>query len=252
MKNYPVFVTLDWLNNNINNKNLVIIDARSKKLYNINHIINAQHMGIEDVIKINQHGAHLVLDESELNVLFGSIGINSAKTVIIYGNYNDHSMFRIAWTLLYSGHTKVDILDIGITMNDLYSSNSKPDVTQTSYVSNIDNSSRITTKELNEQIGNVTILDARSPQEYMYGHIPTAISSPFFYGLKSNSFQSSMNLKTMFKEKIIGLDDDIVCYCSHGHRASNLFFQLLHAGYKNVKLYDGSFTDWYGKHFEIE
>ncbi|MFB5610140.1 MAG: hypothetical protein ACE5Q5_07970 [Nitrosarchaeum sp.] len=38
----------------------------------------------------------------------------------------------------------------------------------------------------------------------------------------------------------------------HGHRASSLFFQLMIAGYQNVKLYDGSFVDWYGRRLPLE
>ncbi|MEM4250163.1 MAG: rhodanese-like domain-containing protein [Candidatus Nitrosotenuis sp.] len=44
----------------------------------------------------------------------------------------------------------------------------------------------------------------------------------------------------------------MICYCMHGHRASSLFYQLKIAGFEQVRLYDGSFTDWCSRRLAFE
>ncbi len=249
------FVTLDWLNDNLDNPDVVIVDTRAKNLYTHNHIINSISISIEQVIKLNANGAHLVLDVRDLNILFSEYGINSNKIVVICGDYLDPAMARIAWTLLYSGHQKVKILNVGITNLDkslTSTTSSNCEIKKTSFVANVNNNLRITTNELKNQLDNFVILDARSINEYIYGHLPKSISSPFLDGIKSNSFQDKQILIKIFEDKKISSNDDIVCYCTHGHRASNLFLQLMYAGYNKIKLYDGSFVDWIGEKLNTE
>jgi thiosulfate/3-mercaptopyruvate sulfurtransferase len=61
-----------------------------------------------------------------------------------------------------------------------------------------------------------------------------------------------ISLEMLFSKNQISKDKEIVCYCLHGHRASNLFLQLKIAGFEKVKLYDGSFAEWNGKGFALE
>ncbi len=103
-----------WLAEHFNDPDVVILDSRGNVAYSYAHIPNSQPLGVEKVVKANQHGANLVLDTDNAANLFGSLGIDETKTVIVYGDYMDPSAARIAWTLLYFGHDKTKILDIGI------------------------------------------------------------------------------------------------------------------------------------------
>ena len=250
-----MFVTLDWLRDNINNQDLVIVDTRNKQLYDYNHIINSISISVEQVIKLNNNGAHLVLDAHQLNILFSNHGIDLNKIVVICGDYLDPAMARIAWTLLYSGHQRIKLLNVGIANLDkslIPTTNSVSKIKKTTFVSNINDTLRITTNELQNNLDNFIILDARSIAEYMHGHLPKAISTPFFDGIQSNSFQNKQFLIQIFEDKKINLNDEVVCYCTHGHRASSLFLQLVYVGYNKIRLYDGSFVDWIGHQLRTE
>ena len=98
------------------------------------------------------------------------------------------------------------------------------------------------------------LLDARSPQEFMAGHLPGATLLPFTSGVGTDGrmFQASRDLERLFSSEDIPKDKEIVCYCMHGHRASSLYCQLKIAGYANVRLYDGSFVEWYGRRLPLE
>jgi len=245
-----------WLKEHLNDPNLVILDTRPKIAYMYGHIPNSISLTVEQVIKISQHGAHLVPDSEFCVELFGSLGINETKTVIVAGESMDPSVARIAWTLDYLGHSNTKILDIGIaTWQSLgfQMTRAQKKLPATKFVSKPRPEIRIESDDLKNNLGKITILDARSPQEFFGGHIPGSILSPFTDGLGQNGFifDTRESLENMYAEKI-PKDIEIVCYCMHGHRASSLFYQLKIAGYENVRLYDGSFIDWYSKRLPLE
>lgn len=92
-------------------------------------------------------------------------------------------------------------------------------------------------------------MDARSPQEYIAGRIPNSILFPFTDGVGEHGslFKEKDELVSIFEEQKIPKDKELVCYCTLGHRAANVFVQLRIAGYENVRLYDGSLADWVGR-----
>lgn len=245
-----------WLKEHLNDANLVILDTRPKVAYMYDHIPNSISLTVEQVIKISQHGAHLVPDTEFCSELFGSIGIDMTKTVIVTGESMDPSVARIAWTLVYLGHQNTTILDIGVSTWQslgLTMTRAQKKLPATKFVAKLRSEMRTESDELKNSLGKITILDARSPQEYFGGHIPSSILSPFTDGLGQNGFlfDTKESLENLYAEKI-PKDKEIVCYCMHGHRASSLFYQLKIAGYENVKLYDGSFIDWYSKRLPLE
>jgi thiosulfate/3-mercaptopyruvate sulfurtransferase len=245
-----------WLKEHLDDPNLVILDTRPKVAFTYGHIQNSISLTVEQVIKISQHGAHLVPDTEFCSELFGSIGIDDTKSVIVTGESMDPSVARIAWTLLYFGHRDTKMLDIGIsTWQSLgfAMTRTQKKLPATKFVPKLRPKIRMESDDLKNRLGKITIVDARSPQEYFGGHIPGSVLSPFTDGLGQNGFlfDTAESLGNLYAEKI-PKDKEIVCYCMHGHRASSLFYQLKIAGYENVKLYDGSFIDWYSKRLPLE
>lgn len=245
-----------WLKEHIDDPDLVILDTRPKVAYMYGHIQNSISLTVEQVIKLSQHGAHLVPDAESCSELFGSVGIDETKTVIVAGESMDPSVARVAWTLMYLGHDNTKILDVGIgTWQNLGLAMTRaPKKLPTAKFTPKPNSKiRIESEDLKDSLEKVTIIDARSPQEYFGGHLPGSILSPFTDGLGKNGFvfDDRESLENLYGGKI-PKDKEIVCYCMHGHRASSIFYQLKIAGYENVKLYDGSFIDWYSKRLPLE
>jgi thiosulfate/3-mercaptopyruvate sulfurtransferase len=106
------------------------------------------------------------------------------------------------------------------------------------------------------------LLDGRSPEEYSgervggpggpdvgavrYGRIPGAKHLYFEELLDSNrAFKPIAELKGLFEARGTAEDRDIIAYCRMSHRATVLYFALTQLlGMKNVKIYDGSWTEW--------
>ena len=252
-----MLVSREWLKNNLSDENLVILDTRPKTMFLSGHLEQAQSLTIEQVIKFDQYGSNLVNDEEKISSLFGSLGIDETKTVLVMGDSMDPSSARIAWTLLYFGHEKTRLLDANVSelpakgfefTRKIFSAQSL------FFTSKINSKIRIESDNLKENLNNFVIVDARTPQEFMMGHLPNSTLIPFTEGISyaGKLFQEKDFLEKIFSQNNISKDSEIVCYCMHGHRASSLFFQLLVSGYEKIKLYDGSFVEWHGRGFPLE
>ncbi|MFQ5440660.1 MAG: sulfurtransferase [Nitrosopumilaceae archaeon] len=252
-----MFVSIEWLRNHQSDHNLVILDTRPKTMFLYGHLPNSQPLTLEQVIKIDQYGSNLVGDEKQLSSLFGSLGIDDSKTVLVLGDSMDPSAARIAWSLLYLGHKETHILDENISglRGKGFEFTKKIFHPKTlEFFPKINSEIRIDSKQLNENLKNLTVIDARTPQEFMTGHLPNSKLIPFTEGISFSGklFQEKDLLQNLFSQNNLSEDSEIVCYCMHGHRASSLFFQLKIAGYSKVKLYDGSFVEWQGRGLPLE
>jgi len=252
-----MLVSIDWLKDNLSDPNIVILDTRPKTMFLYGHLSKSQSLTIDQVIQFDQYGANLVVDEKKIIDLFSSLGIDNSKTVVLVGDSMDPSAARIAWTFLYFGHEKTCLLDANIMdlQRNGFELTKKSFIPEsTTFTPKINSKIRIESDYLKENLNNFVILDARTPQEFMGGHLPNSKLIPFTEGIAYDGrlFQNKNFLQNLFSQNQISKDSEIVCYCMHGHRASSLFLQLMIAGYQNVKLYDGSFVDWYGRRLPLE
>jgi thiosulfate/3-mercaptopyruvate sulfurtransferase len=106
------------------------------------------------------------------------------------------------------------------------------------------------------------LLDGRSPEEYRgervggpegpdvgalrYGRIPGAKHLYFEELLDGNrAFKPAVELQQLVAARGATPEQDIIAYCRMSHRATVLYFALTELlGFKKVKIYDGSWTEW--------
>ena len=107
----------------------------------------------------------------------------------------------------------------------------------------------------------LVLVDVRSPAEFngeiiappgmsetaqRPGHIPGAASIPWAQTVKEDgTFKDREDLANLYEAKGITPDKDVIAYCRIGERSSHSWF-VLHEllGYKRVRNYDGSWTEW--------
>lgn len=250
-----MFASIDWLKENLDNPDLILLDARPRVSFQYGHVPNSQSLSLEHVIKTDRFGSNLVLDTESAANLFSSLGIDDGKTVVVLGDAMDPSAARIVWTLLYYGHENTRILDANVSelkQRGFEFVRKTHTPAPTKFTPKINSNIRIESDYLKDHLKDFQILDARTIQEYMAGHLPGAVLFPFTNGLSYDTmFQEGKTLNDMFQNQV-NHDKEIVCYCMHGHRASSLYLQLKKAGYDKVRLYDGSFVEWYGKRLPLE
>ena len=94
------------------------------------------------------------------------------------------------------------------------------------------------------------MLDARSKEEYdgtvaraaRAGHVPKAINIDWNDNIKDAAFKDEADLEKMYNG--ISKDAEVITYCQGGYRAANSFVVLKMLGYKNVRMYLGSWGEW--------
>ena len=103
---------------------------------------------------------------------------------------------------------------------------------------------------MRDNLGKAIIIDARSPDEFngvvsraaREGHIPSAINRDWVENLdEDGTLKSDKELLSLYQfEK----NSNIITYCQGAYRAANSFLALKKLGFKNVKVYLGSWGEW--------
>lgn len=257
-----VTVDAEWLVSNIDSSGLVILDARGSITYSYNHIKNARPIGLEEVILASDLGANLVIGRDEAEDLFSSLGIDDSKQVVVYGEPMDPSVGRIIWTLMYHGHSDVRMLDIGFSQwlklgypvtRDLPASwatrgDKGSKESRVSFKSKLDPTIRADAEYIKSKSEDpkILVLDTRTAQEHFQARIPGSMLDNWEDGIGSagEMLKNKSQLEMDFERKGISKENEIICYCYVGARASYKYLQLKQAGYDKVKVYDGSIVDW--------
>lgn len=78
------------------------------------------------------------------------------------------------------------------------------------------------------------------------GHIPGAANIPWSQAVNEDgTFKSADALKQLYGSKGITGDKEVIAYCRIGERSSHTWFVLKYLlGIKDVRNYDGSWTEW--------
>jgi len=198
----------------------------------------------------------------------GAAGIGNDTTVVFYGEGVQFG-FYAWWTFRYCGHRNVKILDGAryrwAAEGRALATEVPPPALPVTYtpVKRVERMRIHRDKVLAALRRAATLLlDGRSPEEYSgervggpggpdvgavrYGRIPGARHLYFEELLDGNkSFKPLPELKALFDARGTGPDRDIIAYCRMSHRATVLYFALTQLlGMKNVKIYDGSWTEW--------
>ncbi len=197
----------------------------------------------------------------------GAEGIADTTTIVLYGDPVQFGTYAW-WVLRYMGHNDVRLLDGGRTKwvaegRALTGTVEAPDPVE--YRPNPRRDGMRAGRE--DVLGclgapDVTILDHRSIEEYTgarvaptgmadvgaerYGRIPGAQHIAYHALLnEDDTFKSPAELRDVIATVVPAKDRSIVSYCRLSHRATLACFAMTEIlGYRNVRVYDGSWTEW--------
>lgn len=261
-----VLVTTEWLEANLGADGLVVLESdEDVLLYQTGHIPTARK--IDWFTELNDDTVRDYLDGEKFSALLGSKGIRREDTVVIYGDKSNWWASYALWVFKLFGHPDVRLLNGG---RDKWIAEGRQltrdvdAVTATEYpvIERDDTKIRAFRDDVLAHFGN-PLIDVRSPQEYTGerthmpdypqegalrgGHIPSAASVPWAKAANEDkTFKSLADLKKLyFEEAGLKFDDSVIAYCRIGERSSHTWFVLTYLlGLKNVRNYDGSWTEW--------
>jgi thiosulfate/3-mercaptopyruvate sulfurtransferase len=248
-------VDIYWLQENLESKDLILVDTRSEREYSEGHIPGA--------IWLDLSGFPNQTDDSGLQELrrqlskkLSGLGITGTEGVVFYEEYTGTKAPRALWFLTYSGYLNGKVLHGGISAwrEAKFSLSRQPAVRQAKPSAVRENSGVLASADyVLKSIGNpgCVILDVRSQEEYAgtdsprTGHIPGATWLEWNELLDSTTnFRPLAELQTRLSDAGVTPDKEIITYCKSGSRSSNTYLALRILGYPRTRNYLGSWQEW--------
>jgi len=259
-------VSTDWVEQNSDNPNLRLVESNEDiLLYDTGHIPGA--IKLDWHTELNHPLRRDYLEPEQFAELMSGKGISREHTVVIYGDRSNWWATYAFWVFKLFGHEDVRIMDGGRNLWIAEGRATTKDVQgfdRTSYpvVERNDDSIRAFRDEVLKKLG-APLIDVRSNPEYtgerlhmadfpnegatVGGHIPTAVNIPWSTAANEDeTFRPIEQLKKLyFDDTNFSQESDFIAYCRIGERSSHTWFVLKYLlGVKNVKNYDGSWTEW--------
>lgn len=262
-------VEASWLKEHLQDSCVRVVDCRfylgkpeeGRKEYLMDHIPGAVYFHLEEDLSapVTLHGGrHPLPSVNELKAKLEKAGIDSNTTVVAYDQGDGAFAARLYWLLQYIGHEKVAVLNGGYrTWKDASYpvDNDVPTFSRGSLQVSLNREIIASYEEVKQIVlagnGEPVLIDSREPKRYKgiiepidkkAGHIPGAVNKDWADGLENGRYKSVSDQEKRFAE--FGKSQPIIVYCGSGVTAAPNYIALKEAGYKNVRLYVGSFSDW--------
>ncbi len=251
-----MLISTNELNSTLNDPNLIVADTRSFKEYSEGHIPGAVNLDLFAFHWIDTSKQGIENFNNQTKNLLSFLGVTPEKKVIFYDDVSGMLAARGVWMLMYFSHENTAMLDGGISKwkKENLPLEQKPNGFKPSDFSGKVNPDIISGFEyIRDNLENLKILDVRSPEEYngsmiraaQSGHIPNSINIDWNQNLNEDgTMKNDDQLSQMYDYH---KDKEIITYCQGAYRAANSFLVLKKLGFKNVKVYLGSWGEWGNK-----
>jgi thiosulfate/3-mercaptopyruvate sulfurtransferase len=248
-----MLISTDDLKKILKSSDLLLIDTRSFKDYSEGHIPGAVNLDLFAFHWIDTSKEGIESFNTQTQKLLSFVGVTNDKKVIFYDDVSGMLAARGVWLLLYFSHSKTMMVDGGFNKwkKENLPIETKPNQYTPSNFSGKINSNVIAGYEfISNNLDNLKIIDARSKEEYdgslvraaRAGHIPNSMNIDWNENIADDGTMKKD--EQLFKLYNLPKDAPIVTYCQGAYRAANTFVALKKLGYKNVKVYLGSWGEW--------
>jgi thiosulfate/3-mercaptopyruvate sulfurtransferase len=265
-------ITCDWLNENLNQKDLCIIDCtwhlpgtnRDGKSEFLNERIPGSIFF--DLDKFSDQSSkypHTLADKEWFSKKASELGIQNSDHIICYDTLGIFTSPRVSWMFSQYGHGKVSILDGGFKnwkIKKFKIETGKPqNKEQSNYIAKNNPKNIKFFEDIKNNITSSTfkLIDARpsgrfnatDPEprpELQSGSIPNSQNLPFSKLLDpaTGCMKNKDELKKIFDELSISSADKITFSCGSGVAAVIAGTAYEKVFNKEFDVYDGSWTEW--------
>jgi thiosulfate/3-mercaptopyruvate sulfurtransferase len=264
---YTSLIETSTLAQQLDNQDWIVVDCRfdladsraGEKAYLAAHIPGAFYAHLDDDLSGpggTDDGRHPLPSPEALRLLFGRLGINGDKQVVVYdGHHGAIGAARLWWMLRYMGHEAVAVLDGGWQR---WEAEGRPTCSgrESSRPTSFQGEPRREWLVVYDDLPAVDLLiDARDAARYRGevepidaypGHIPGAVHYHFVRNLQADGrFQAPDKVRRQLQEAMGDREaGTAVYYCGSGVSACLNLLAHAHAGLPPGKLYVGSWSEW--------
>jgi len=262
--NPAALVSTQWVADHLNDANVRLLEVDvDTSAYAQGHIQGA--VGINWTTQLGDPVRRDIPSKEDWEKLLSESGIGNDTRIIFYGDNNNWFAAFAYWVSEIYGHQNGALMNGG---RKKWEAEGRPYTTDTpsparaSYTAQQPNLSlRAFLRDVLDRPAGTALVDVRSPAEFngeviappgmtetaqRAGHVPGAANIPWAQAANEDgTFKTPDELRQLYSGKGVTSDKDVIAYCRIGERSSFSWFVLKELlGFKNVKNYDGSWTEY--------
>ena len=250
------FISVQELADNL--ESFVLVDCDTAEAYHRFHLPGAflapcrywKGRGTDDEV-------HAIDDPALLSALLSKLGLSANSQVVGYDGWGGLNAARLGWTLERFGFQRFQVLDGGPEnwyQAGLELTRKPPSPVTSSFPFQGPSLESFCSMSEVVKLPSTTVLwDNRSPQEWRGGRIPGATFLPWDTLLESSGLLLPREqLEQLLEESGLFKTREIVIYCAGGIRAAHSYWVLKSLGYKSVRVYDGSWSEYQSSGLPVE
>jgi thiosulfate/3-mercaptopyruvate sulfurtransferase len=242
-----------WLMEHLGDPTVTVIALTPSSNFGNGHIPGAAQVDWQDLEVVDTSDPSIEAWQGEVEGILTNLGVARDDTVVIYDGGTLYAP-RLWWVLHQLGHEDKRVLNGGLDAwaaagGEIEQGEVIVEPAAEPYRGTPDDSALATLDEVRAALDdpNAVLVDARTLEEYVDGHIPGAISIPFTENAVADDpkvWKPAEELLAMYEAAGATPDKLVIPYCTTGVRSATTYFTLGLLGYENVALYTGSWEEW--------
>jgi thiosulfate/3-mercaptopyruvate sulfurtransferase len=260
-------VSVQWLKANLSAENLVIFDASMKPIVPVPnaapetrvYIPGSLRFDFDDVLTDHTKPLpHMMPGAEFFQEEMQKLGVDQDSAIVAYDKDGIYSSPRAWWMFRAMGHDQVAVLDGGLpawiqagyeTSLTLAAPKGRGD-----FASRPQGGLFVDSRFVLQALADSTfsVIDARSAGRFKGqepeprpglrgGHMPNAVNLPYTSVLENGRLSSKSKIQSLFEHY---KDKRLIFSCGTGVTACVVALAAEQAGYKDLAVYDGSWTEW--------
>jgi thiosulfate/3-mercaptopyruvate sulfurtransferase len=262
-------VTTQWLADHLDAPDIVVVDGSyylptmkrdARAEYLAAHIPGAVFFDIDAVSDHSSDLPHMLPTPEAFSSAVRELGIGDGQTIVVYDGAGLYASARVWWTFRVFGAREVFILDGGFPK---WKAEGRPidfgDVKRLPrhFTARMDHGAVAAVDDVRGALASrsAQVVDARSAERFRgqaaeprpglrSGRMPGSFNVPFQLLVEDGRLAPPEQLAAAFAQGGVDIDKPIVTTCGSGVTAAILTFALDALGKGQVRLYDGSWSEW--------
>lgn len=264
-------VDVAWLDENLDNANVVVLDASVPPVVpgfepvnsagNFSCIPGARRFDYDkEICDPDSSLPHMMPSAEQFSEQVAALGVNADSLVVVYDDVGVYASPRAWWMFRAMGHRQVAVVDgglrawleAGLPVSHSY----EADVTKGSFSARPVRGAIVAANDVLGALDDpdTTIMDARSAARFSgqapeprkglrSGHMPGATNLPFPEVLRDHRLKPADELAELFTRILPG-QNTLLTSCGSGVTACILTLAAEVAGHRAHAVYDGSWSEW--------
>ncbi len=263
-------VTPDWLKERLGAPTTKVVDGSwylpdqnrdAKAEFLAGRVPGAVYFDIDAIADQSTDLPHMLPDEASFAAAASALGLSETDTIVVYDGMGIFSAARVWWMLRIFGASDVYVLDGGLEAwkaagHPLESGEAAPQPAR--FSAKLDAAAAVDFETVGAAltVGSDVLVDARSAPRFRgeapeprpgvrAGHMPGARNVHYGSLIDGDGhMRAPAEIRVLFQDAGVDLARPVITTCGSGVTAATLLLALAELGKDDVRIYDGSWSDW--------